>query len=377
MFRAVLNPWLFPWESLAPPFQLPYSVWAATTIAIEFEARPSACPSKPRPWDCRLSLRDLLLCAGLAQSPAASPNDYRAWGFLVEHAASFRTEPGRLRVVDESEQWDTRMKGLFAERCGMGLAAWLLWREFNVVHIADAGPFLSEVLLDPSSPYHRRGLSLLGKHGELRPDFFCLTPAGEVVIAESKGAVGPPSAISTSEKAKAKQQVRNVNPVGATVRTQEGRLVFATNLRKASDSARGRGTDTGVHIEDPNDHDESPVRIPLNADRIVVHAYCKVLQFLGLGFVGFLLQRAPQPLLHPELPTETLDGERLLVLAHLFGLRFGLLASVAKAVLNEPEEGIAARVAGALADSRLIRLSAERPGSELFLLPNGFFAIPR
>lgn len=373
MFRAVLNPWLFPWESVVPPLHLPFDVWGATTIACEFETRPTSCPSRSGPWTCRLSLRDVLLCAGLAQSPATSPADLRAWGFLVEHAGSLLARPGRLRAVDEVGNWDTRIKGLFAERIGMGLAAWLLWREFGVTHIADAGPFLSTVLLDPTSPYHRRGLKLLGAYGEMRPDFFCLTRGSEVVIAESKGAVGAPSAISAKEKAKAKQQVTNVDPVGVSMRAQEGRLVFVSNLRLAADSVRNSGTDTGVRVEDP--HDEGTLQVPLAADRLVVHAYCKVFQFLGLGFLGFLLRRDVRPLLPRELPSETFDGEQLVVLAKLFGLRFGLLGAVAKTVLNEAELGVTARVGRALDDSRLLRAVHERPYEGLFLLPNGVFAI--
>jgi len=294
---------------------------------------------------------------------------------LIEHWRSFRALPGWLRIADEAAEWDARMRGLFAERCSMGLATWLLWRDFGVVHVADAGPFLSDVLLDPSSPYHGRHLELLGKHGELRPDFFCLTSSMEVVVAEVKGAVGAPSAIPASEKVKAKQQVRNVDPVGLPIRATEGRLVFATNLRLASDVTRGPGTDSGVYIEDPDDHESGAIRVPLNADRVVVHAYSKVLQFLGLGIVGYLLRRGDRPLLPAEPPSETVEGEPLLVLAEASGLRLGLLATVAKAVLHGPENGTAERVGRALAESRMVRMAAERQGQELLLLPNGFFAL--
>ncbi|MCB9570875.1 MAG: hypothetical protein H6709_02160 [Kofleriaceae bacterium] len=304
----------------------------------------------------------------------------RAWGFLVEHWASFRAQPGRLRVVDEAEGWDSRVRGLFAERIGMGVAAWLLWRDFGVVHIADAGPFLSDVLLDPSSSYHRRRLELLGKYGELRPDYFCLTSANEAVIAEAKGALGPPSSIPLAERLKAKQQVRNVEPVGVSVRPTEGRLVFATNLRKASDVLRGSGTDSGVYVGDPDDHEPDAIRIPVKPDRLVIHAYSKVLQFVGLGALGFFLRRGVRPLLPPEAPTETIEGEKLIVLAQAPGLRLGLFESVAKQVLNGSEDGLAERVGGALAESRLLSIAAEHGGAverrrrELFVLPNGFFA---
>lgn len=40
------------------------------------------------------------------------------------------------------QSWDSRVKGLFEGRLGIGLEAWLLWRDIDVVHIADAGPFI-------------------------------------------------------------------------------------------------------------------------------------------------------------------------------------------------------------------------------------------
>ena len=82
----------------------------------------------------------------------------------------------------------------------------------------------------------------------------------------------------------------------------------------------------------------------------------------------------------PEAPTETIEGEKLIVLAQAPGLRLGLFESVAKQVLNGSEDGLAERVGGALAESRLLSIAAEHGGAverrrrELFVLPNGFFA---
>jgi len=374
MPRIVVDPWLIPWMTHLPPFQmLPQLVWGSTATMCEFEMRPVNCPSFTAVQACRLLRRDVLLCAGLAMAPSTSPADTSAWGFLIEHAGSIADRNGRLRVVDAATDWDSRAKGLFAERMGLGLALWLLWRRFQVVHVADAAPFIATVLQDPTSPYHGSGLHLIGTNGAVRPDFFCLTGGSEVVVAESKGAIGPPSAVSSAEKQKAKQQTQNVQPIGVPLRVSENRLVFATTLRTASETARAN-KDTGVHVEDPEGADE-PVPIRVSADAIVVNAYSKVLQLAGLGLVALSLQRGHHPLMPPQVPTLEFEGESLVLLGSAFGMHLTILTSVAKSLLNEPFEGVAARVSRALHESRLAMSSGERTPEAALVLPNGVVAL--
>ena len=159
--RIVTNPWLLPWAQVLAPFELPYSVWSAGSLLSQLQVRPRACPNHPNDWITRMELRQLLLCAGISQAPSSAPGDLTAWGFLIEHHNSFVLHQGTLRAVDSAAVWDSRAKGLFAERIGVGLAAWLLWRDFGVVHLADAPLFIARTLLNPVSPYHRVGLRLL------------------------------------------------------------------------------------------------------------------------------------------------------------------------------------------------------------------------
>lgn len=343
---------------------------------VEIESRPHGFSSLKAPWQSRLSVAELLLCAGLAQSPAWSPHDRRAWGFLIEHATSIHPQPGHLRIIDESSGWDSRLRTLFAERLGLGFTVWHLWRRFKVIHIADAAPFLSRALLDPTNPYYGKKLRLTGVHGELRPDFLCLTGSSEAVLAESKGAFGAPSAISAAEKAKAKNQLNNVEPIGVSLRSSENRLAFATNLRTASEHVNSTSKDTGVYVEDP-DGNAQPLNFRVSADEIVIDAYAKILIFLGFGWLAHLLRRDIRPLLGELEAEETLViyQEHFVLLRQLLGYQFGLPVALMRALLNEPAEGVALRVANVLERSALFGRSSE-PGhpdrdQDVLIFPNG------
>jgi hypothetical protein len=319
---------------------------------------------------------ELLLCAGLAQSPAWSPHDRRAWGFLIEHAASIHPQPGYLRIIDESRDWDSRMRTLFAERLGLGVAVWHLWRQFKVIHIADAAPFISRALLEPTNPYYGKQLRLTGAHGELRPDFLCLTGSSEAVLAESKGAFGAPSAISAAEKRKAKDQLNNVQPVGVNLRASENRLAFATNLRIASEQVNSDATDTGVYVGDPDGNDHA-LNIRASADEIVIDAYSKLFIFLGFGWLAHLLRRGVRPISIglEEEDRLSVHQEQLVMFQRLLGYQLGLPVSLVKTLLEEPADGVASRVTNILERSPLLSRSRE-PGrldqdQDLLIFPNG------
>jgi len=323
--------------------------------------------------------RDLLLCVGLATSPANAPTDLAAWGFLIEHAQSLRPSFGQLRAVDAVDGWDSRIKGLFAERMGMGTCAWLLWRRFNVVHIADAGPFIGRALQDPSNPFHRRGLQSLGLHGKnggYKPDYFCLTHDSEAVIAESKGAIGPPSAVSRNERAKAKDQVQNVEPTGIRVRQSLGRLTFSMNIRLENDRVR-HGADTSIDVEDPKGEDDA-APIPLSSDELVLHSYCKVLQFFGLGFLAHALRAGLHPLMNIDLAgefVETIANEKVVFLTGLGGVRLGLHFGICKELFIGGVDGLAERVESARNEASLLLEAEHFSSDEVTVLPNGVVAL--
>jgi len=372
---ALTNPWLFPWMRPIAPFELPYSLWGLTGLQVGLDIRPESFPTPRSPWTETILARDLLLCVGLATSPATVPTDTAAWGFLIEHAQSFRPSSGQLRAIDAAGGWDSRMKGLFAERLGMGASAWLLWRRFDVVHIADAGPFIGRALQNPSNPFHGRGLrslGLYGKNGGYKPDYFCLTTGSDAVVAESKGAVGPPSAVSRAERTKTKEQVRNVEPTGVGVRQDLGRLAFSTNVRLESDRVQ-RGADSGVVVEDP-EGEEKAVPVPLTADELVLHSYCKTFQFFGLGHVAHALRAGLRPLLDVHLAGEIAESfadEPVVFFTASGGTRLGLTLGICKALLVDGLHDLAERVETIRRRSPLL-LESERYSSDaLTVLPNG------
>ena len=231
----------------------------------------------------RVYARDAFLCSGILMSPTTYNGSSRAWGFFLEHIESLRNSPGILRINEDFVHWEERVRTTFIERFSLGLAGLLLWQEYEVLHIADAGPFIAKTLNDPSSPYNRKGLQslkLYGKNGGYKPDLFCLTSYGECVIAESKGAVGPPSKL-TSAKKKGKDQVKNVEPHGVNVRKRGGRLVFATNLRHEAESPRN-GKDSCITVVDPERNDDA-IYVKVTENEIVLHSYCKLLSLCGLS----------------------------------------------------------------------------------------------
>lgn len=372
---AVTNPWLLPWMRPVAPFELPYSLWALTGLRVGLDIRPESFPTPRLPWTETILVRDLLLCVGLATSPATVPMDNAAWGFLIEHAQSLRPSSGQLRAIDAAGGWDSRVKGLFAERVGMGASAWLLWRRFNVVHLADAGPFIGRALQDPSNPYHGLGLQslgLYGKNGGYKPDYFCLTAGFDAVVAESKGAIGPPSAVSRAERMKAKEQVRNVEPTGVGIRQDLGRLAFSTNVRLESDRVRS-GADSGVEVEDP-DGEENAVSVPLSADELVLHSYCKVFQFFGLGHISHAVRAGLRPLLDVDLAVELAEpiaDEPVVFFSVSGGARLGLTLGICKALLVEDVHGLAERVEAIRHGSPLLLESEGYSSETLTVLPNG------
>lgn len=80
-------------------------------------------------------------------------------GFLLEHIESLRASSGKLRIKGDCIHWEDRVRTIFAERFGLGLTGWLLWNSYDVLHIADAGPFIAKTINDPSSPYHKKILT--------------------------------------------------------------------------------------------------------------------------------------------------------------------------------------------------------------------------
>lgn len=167
---------------------------------------------------------------------------------------------------------------MYSEALSCGLAAWCLWNIDSVVHIADVESLVEGTKLPQDSRLKGSMLSSVNLYDNLKPDYFCVTDAGECVIVECKGTMGPPSRLN-SAIVKGKQQVSNVKPIGINMRPDAGQLVFAMNLRGEHESVRA-GADSTLNVVDP-EFGSNYVPFRVNADEIALESYCKALSFMG------------------------------------------------------------------------------------------------
>lgn len=370
--RYASNPWQLPGLANYPPWPFwDIDYWHLGRISHEILVREVDFPKGTRFHHCgeeRISARDAFLCAALLMSPATCNGGAREWGFFLEYIESLRPSPGRLRLQSEVIHWDERVKTIFAERFALGLAGWMLWGAYEVLHIADAGPFINR-MINSTCHYNRTGLRSLrqyGKNGGYKPDFFCLTATKECVVAESKGAIGPPSKL-TSDIKKGKEQVSNVDPHGVSLRPDAGRLVFATNLRHTAENPRP-DKESCITVVDP-DNDDEPFSINVTPDEIVVHSYCKILSLCGLQRLAMLLLRGV-PIETRELsfePPVEVRGRMIQPLLRTSRCLIGLEVEVAR-LLFRNQEGIASEIAKTLSELQIHPIYSTET---TLLLPNG------
>lgn len=368
------NPWLIPELTDYPlwPFH-DIDFWhlgnLVQEVRVQEESFPSGISFHKKNHAC-IRLRDAFLCSGILMSPAIYNGGPRAWAFFLEHADSLRASSGALRVKRDCIHWDERVRTVFSERFGLGLAGWLLWNSYDVVHIADASPFIARAISDPASPFNKASLislGLYGKNGGLKPDLLCVTRSGECVIAESKGAIGPPSKLSSAKK-KGKNQVDNVSLSGIKLRANGGRLVFATNLRHEDENPQPT-KDSSVAVVDPVGSDDA-LEINVSANEIALHSYCKLLSFCGMSHAARMLLRGRSFELNQTL------GERVIEIG---GVKIYPLL-----IRDEQVVGLEARVAYALFrnDSQLFVTTKEvlpeveknigfESSEQMMMLPNG------
>ncbi|NQT62600.1 MAG: hypothetical protein HQ556_06540 [Candidatus Marinimicrobia bacterium] len=274
------NPLLYGWPYQSGLSFLTHQLWLRSVINYDLLIHENNFPT-PNPFpvgsQISISARDLLISSGILTTPTQATATLRTWGFFIDHIESFRPSPGFLRIVDSVENWDSRLKGLFAERIGVGLTGYLLWRYYDILHITDAGNHIGRMNFQSNHPFHGMALAYSGA-GAYKPDFFCLTNSGESVIAESKGTIGPPGNLTTA-LTDGKQQVNSVHPLGVPLRNNVNRLVFGTNLRLEGDTVRS-GKDSGVTINDPNENNQ-PVEIRLDLTQMIIDGYSKIFNYVG------------------------------------------------------------------------------------------------
>ncbi|MGE5410177.1 MAG: hypothetical protein ACM3MI_04390 [Clostridiales bacterium] len=234
-----------------------------------------------------ISARDAFFCAGYLTTPVTEFNSYRIWGFLIEHLESISRTNRFMRISEDLKRVDERIRTIFVERFAVGLTGWMLWKRYNITHIADAGYFINKKAINPNSAYNNIGLGFIRNGSTIKPDFFCLTNLSECVIAESKGGIGAPSVINP-DLDKGKQQVSNVIPTGVSLRNVANRLVFGSYFRYENVKVN-RGKDSGMIIRDPTDHNPM-LEIPVSEKELILISYLKLFNFCGLGEISKTLK---------------------------------------------------------------------------------------
>lgn len=358
------------------PFNFRHHFWSRTAVNYDLDLVESGFPLGQSYFSVTADQvlgRDILLCSGILTGPATSIYDYAAWGFCMQYARCFRASPGHLRLVTGIESWDDRKKGLFAESLAIGLAGYALWYHDQVVHIADAGPFIGRAIAGPYSSIPRvslRNKGLYGINGKYKPDFICLTKQGECVIAEAKGGIGPPSCLSSPFK-KGKKQVGNVDPIGIPLRNSNSRLVFGTNLRYEHENVY-TGKDTTLKVLDPNQDDE-PITLKLNKNELIITAYQSIFRFSDREDLSFLLEASEEAIISEDSVrrlTVQVQGLPIYPIYTNSWLLIGLYMPTALELLASHRDDIADRVSESLTKLWKDQLSFQRKDDHL-LLPNG------
>lgn len=311
-----------------------------------------------------ISARDAFLCAGYLMSTTSSYSASRNWGFFIEHIESISDKSHILRISDELKDVDERIRTLFVEKFAVGLAGWLLWRNYKVIHIADASYFINKTIYNNSSIYHKKGL-LYGKGGKLKPDYFCLTSNNECVIAESKGGIGSPS-ILKEDFSKGKKQVQNVNPFGVNLRANANRLVFGMNIRYESDIVYS-GKDTSVLVLDPNENEDT-LNIEIKPEDIIFNSYGKFFSFCGLNDITKYLIHQNEPILSIELDDKNIIKTKnfdIFPILQFDNFVIGLQIDIARLLFR--------RDIRSLLDKNLFTDNSMETDTESLFLPNGIF----
>ncbi len=171
----------------------------------------------------------------------------------------------------------------------------------------------------------------------------------------------------TSDKRKGKEQVSNVEPYGVGLRSNAGRLVFATNLRHAAENP-WPDKDSCITVVDP-DNDHEGLKVKVSPDEIVLHSYCKLLAFCGLQRLAWLLLRGV-PIEMPEAlhkePVE-IGSYKILPLLRTVRHLIGLEVKVASTIFRN-REGVASEIAQTLSE---LQIGSVYSTETALLLPNG------
>jgi len=224
------------------------------------------------------SLRRILLETGIAQTPATSRLDPRAWYAIFRYGIEFAQRTQELRFRSDTHNKDPRLKAIAAEEISTGITCYILREHFNIRDICDAYDCIES-----------GDIEYVNILSEKRPDYFCIGNEGNALIAESKGAIGTRCAVVSAVESEGIEQVRNVRPTKIPLRMNCGRVVIGTHFCVEDMHTRSKTT---TLIKDP-DGDIGPDKDQNSPNWPTYLAYAKAFRFCGQDILAdiFLASR--------------------------------------------------------------------------------------
>lgn len=320
------------------------------------EIDPPTCTT-PVPFNSNgkinVNLHRLLIEAGIALTQANSVYDPRMQFALYRYSGDFTGTAPRLRFYSGAANKDPRLIAVASEEISIGISCYILREHFNLVHITDA-----YAAIDAGE------LEYVNANSNLRPDYFCQDLIGDVVIAESKGATGTRSKITTRIDPEGWDQVQNVRPTNHRLRASCGRIVIGTHF--CIDGKHPQSKTTTI-IKDPEG--EPGLERDVGSDTIIRQSYAKCLRFMGQDNLADRLLTRQYIDIVSDYPEEIIDGVPIVILGlSPFGDLIGLHSFVAKALFIKRSKSITEDVTDALQGVSKIRDDVKQHG---YILSNG------
>jgi len=346
------------------PFWLPFAPSPTDIREWKVEVLPPVIAlAKPLSPDgmLRVGLHRVLIEAGIALTLATSSWDPRSWFALYRYGADFAGTSPRLRFYSGVSEKDPRLTAVASEEIATGITCYLLREHFQLTHIADAYACLQ-----------RGELAYVNPTSESRPDYFCQDINCDAVIAESKGACGTRSKITSRIDPEGWVQVQNVSPVNLALRTSCSRVVIGTHL--CTEGSHGRSESTTIIKDPPGDsgQQQNP-----ESDEVLRLAYAKALRFMGHDALAerllFRTGFAEQFVGLADVRLPTVAGIPILPLGITpFGDAIGIYGPTAKRLFSSNSASLTAGVNESL--QRITRQRPELDGAG-YVLPNGVMVV--
>lgn len=312
-----------------------------------------------------VALHRILIETGIAQTLATTSLDSRSRYALFRYGGDFAGTAPKLRFDRGVKDKDPRLTAIASEEVATGIACYILREHFGLVHIADVYPCI------------RLGeLEYVSEDLESRPDYFCEDSDGKTVIAESKGATGTRSSITSKIDPEGMNQVQNVAPVNLPLRDTCSRVVIGTHF--CIDGQHPRSETTTI-IKDPDG--EEGKNLDTESDQLMRLAYAKALRFMGQEiFSELLINRAVDKfkvLFRERQIFRNVNGIPFLPMGvTIFGDVIGFFGPVGEVLSSSSEKSLKSEIRAALSGiSSYGRQGNLLPNKFGYILPDGVMIV--